>query len=76
MLFRSPLAAEELRQPLARVESHPQRPSLLGLRNLSPDGWLLQRLGGEVVPVAPGETVSLAGAERLHTGAGVLTIEP
>jgi len=71
-----PLAAEDLRQPLARVEAHPQRPSLLGLRNLSPHPWTLLRSGGEAMAVAPGETGSLARAESLRTGAGVITIEP
>ena len=71
-----PLAPEDLSQPLARVEAHPHRPALLGLRNLSPHPWTLQRAGGEGITVAPGETGSLTGAEALHTESGVITIEP
>jgi DNA-binding helix-hairpin-helix protein with protein kinase domain len=71
-----PLAPEELEAPLARVEAHPQRPRLLGLRNLSSEVWSLGLAGGEEIRVAPGETGSLARAETLRTGAGVITIEP
>ena len=70
-----PLAPEDLAQPMARVEAHPSRPALLGLRNLSGHPWTLQRTGGEAITVAPGETGSLTGAEALHTGLGVITIE-
>jgi len=70
-----PLLAEDLEQPLARVVAHPQRPRVLGLRNLSPDPWRLIALEGETITVAPGETGNLAHAQQLLTPKGEIRVE-
>jgi DNA-binding helix-hairpin-helix protein with protein kinase domain len=70
-----PLLPEDLEHPLARVVAHPQRPRLLGLRNLSLHPWTLTLPGGEAFTVAPGETGSLAQATTLSTLDGEVTIE-
>ena len=70
-----PLRPEDLEHPLARVVAHPQRPRLLGLRNLSSHPWSLTLPGGEAFTVAPGETGSLAQAATLSTLDGEVTIE-
>jgi len=71
-----PLAAEAIDQPLARVEAHPNRPALLGLRNLSTHPWTLTLAGGETITVAPGETAGLARSRELRSAAGQIRIEP
>jgi hypothetical protein len=71
-----PLAAEAIDQPLARVEAHPSRPGLVGLRNLSPHPWTLTLAGGETITVAPGETAGLARSRELRSAAGQIRIEP
>ena len=70
-----PLAAESLDHPLARVEAHPQRPGLMGLRNLSSHPWTLVLSGGDTVTVAPGETGNLASVTQLCGAAGRVLIQ-
>ena len=69
-----PLAPEDLAQPLAQVVAHPQRPQLLGLRNLSCHPWTLHLAGGEAITVAPGETGSLAAALQISSPEGQLRV--
>ena len=71
----NPLAAEGLDHPLARVEAHPRRPDLLGLRNLSSHPWTLVLSSGETVTVSPGETGNLATAIQLSGAAGRVLIQ-
>jgi hypothetical protein len=70
-----PLLPEDLEHPLARVVAHPERPRLLGLRNLSLHPWTLTLQGGEEITVAPGETGNLGQAVTLSTQDGVITLE-
>jgi DNA-binding helix-hairpin-helix protein with protein kinase domain len=70
-----PLVAEDLEQPLARVVAHPQRPQVLGLRNLSPHPWTLTAVGGEAITVSPGETANISQAITVLTPEGEITIE-
>jgi len=70
-----PLLPEDLEHPLARVVAHPERPRLLGLRNLSLHPWTLTLQGGEEITVAPGETGNLGHAVTLSTQDGVITLE-
>ncbi|MFY8149706.1 MAG: protein kinase domain-containing protein [Prochlorococcaceae cyanobacterium] len=69
-----PLREEDLREPLARVEAHPQDPAILGLRNLSGEPWSVELAQGQRVPLEPGKTCNLAPVRRLTTPAGPITV--
>jgi len=69
-----PLAAERLDQPLARIERHPHRAELLGLKNLSPHSWSAELSGGELLPLPPGRSCSLASLDVLHTHLGAIRL--
>ncbi|MEI8251834.1 MAG: protein kinase [Synechococcus sp. ELA057] len=66
----SPLEGERLDQPIARVEAHPQKAELLGLKNLSQQLWTAVLNSGEEVPIAPGRSCSLASLHVVHTPLG------
>ncbi|MEA5421585.1 protein kinase domain-containing protein [Synechococcus sp. CCY9202] len=68
------LVPESLLTPLARVEAHPGDPSIVGLRNLSPELWSVELLNGAVVPLQPQKTCNLAPVRRLTTPAGAITV--
>ncbi|MEB3263706.1 MAG: protein kinase [Synechococcus sp.] len=69
-----PLAVEDLRHPLARVEAHPGDGRILGLRNLSGERWIVELGAGEQVPLEPGKTCNLAPVRRVTTPAGSITV--
>ena len=69
-----PRLPENLRTPLARVEAHPRDAALLGLRNLSPQGWSVDLSSGTRVALEPGRTCNLAAALRIHTPAGTIAV--
>jgi len=69
-----PLASEKLDQPLAVVESHPQDPSILGLKNLSGSPWTVELHSGESIAVSPGQRCNLSLVRRLHTPLGALEL--
>ena len=68
------LQAETLDQPLARLEAHPGRPDLLGLRNLDREPWRAQMRDGQSLPVAPGQACNLAPLVKLETPAGPIAV--
>lgn len=70
----SPLEAECLDQPMARVEAHPQRADLMGLRNLSPYVWRVQLKSGESLDLPPGKSCNLTNTRELHTHRGVISL--
>ena len=53
---------------LGRVEVHPTRPDVLGLRNLSQDTWRAGAPDGTLHPVPPGKTVRLLPGIRVDFG--------
>jgi hypothetical protein len=69
-----PRLPEDLRTPLARVEAHPRDAALLGLRNLSPQGWSVDLSSGTRVALEPGRTCNLTAALRIHTPAGTIAV--
>ena len=58
----------DLSQPLAAIQRHPQNPDLWGLKNLSPDKWVMTATDGAARDVESGRSVSLAGGVRIHFG--------
>ena len=69
-----PLAPEHLDQPIARVETHPQRPELLGVKNLSPHPWSADLRAGDSTTIPPGRSCNLATLAVLHTHLGVVRL--
>ena len=69
-----PLQAERLDQPLARIEAHPQRVDLLGLKNLSADPWTAVLSRGEEVVIPPLRSGSLSSLVAIHTPLGPITM--
>jgi hypothetical protein len=63
-----------LDEPLARVETHPTDASLLGLRNLSQEGWIAELRNGSRVAVDPGQACNLAPLVRLTTPMGAVEL--
>lgn len=58
----------DLSQPLASIQRHPQNPNLWGLKNLSPDKWVMTATDGTVRDVEPGRSVSLATGVKVNFG--------
>ena len=69
-----PLASERLDQPIGRIEPHPQRADLLGIKNLSSHSWHAQLSSGESLPVPPGRSCSLASLSLLHSHLGTIRL--
>jgi serine/threonine protein kinase len=69
-----PLAPEQLDQPIARVEPHPQRPDLLGLKNLTPHAWSAELSSGERMDVPPQRSCNLSSLTVLQTHLGTLRL--
>lgn len=69
------LCSVALQSPLARLESHPGRSDLLGLRNLDRQPWQAQLMNGQQIVVAPGQACNLAPLARLETPAGPITLQ-
>jgi serine/threonine protein kinase len=68
------LASERLDQPLGRLESHPRRADLLGLKNLSTRSWSVLLADGERLELPPGRSCSLASLREVHTDQGVIRL--
>ena len=69
------LAPEGLDQPLARIESHPHKPGLLGILNLSDQVWMAEFNESQRLPVPPGKRCNVENLRRLDTHIGSLTVE-
>lgn len=54
--------------PVAAVESHPDRPEILGLRNLTDETWRTEVPGYSATPIAPGKTIRLLDGLKLDIG--------
>ena len=65
-----PLAPERLDQPIGRIETHPQRAELLGVKNLTPHPWTAELSGGDSTPIPPGRSCNLASLSVLQTHLG------
>ncbi|MFN9694397.1 MAG: protein kinase domain-containing protein [Synechococcaceae cyanobacterium] len=61
------LRIESLEQPLARVESHPREPGLLGLLNLSDQVWQAELDDGSSLSLPPGQRGNLRRIRVLGT---------
>ncbi len=66
------LRIESLDAPLARVESHPREPGLLGLLNLSDRVWQAELDDGLCVPLPPGQRGNLRRIRMVRTPWGVV----
>jgi eukaryotic-like serine/threonine-protein kinase len=54
-------------RPVAAVSQHPSDPSIWGLKNLSPEKWVISAADG-MRDVAPGRSVTLALGTKIHFG--------
>ena len=54
--------------PVAEVATHPSRPGVWGLKNLSASKWVITTADGAVRDVEPGRSVSLAVGTRIQFG--------
>jgi DNA-binding helix-hairpin-helix protein with protein kinase domain len=54
--------------PAARVDAHPQRPELLGLRNLTDAAWKVTLSDASAHSVAPGQTVRILPGSTIYFG--------
>jgi len=54
--------------PVARVNRHPQDPTVWGLRNESTDKWVATLPNGSTIDVEPGKNVRLATGTRIQFG--------
>ncbi|MFM7312117.1 MAG: protein kinase domain-containing protein [Cyanobium sp.] len=70
----SPLESERLDQPIGRIEPHPQRADLLGLRNLSGQPWTVLLANAETLQLPPGKSCSLASLREVQTDRGVIRL--
>lgn len=68
------LHPQGLGSPLARLESHPGRHDLLGLRNLDAHPWQALLRNGERLNVDPGQVCNLAPLTGLLTPSGPITL--
>ncbi|MEI7893122.1 MAG: hypothetical protein WCI05_08525 [Myxococcales bacterium] len=57
-----------LMSPIAEVCPHPSRPGVLGLRNLTPDKWVVARPDGSLRDVDPGRSVLLESGTTIQFG--------
>jgi hypothetical protein len=55
-------------EPVAAVTEHPSSPGVWGLKNLSPQKWVVTPPGGGVKDVEPGRSVTLAVGTRVQFG--------
>ncbi len=60
--------AFDFSQPVAAINQHPQNPSLWGLKNLSPEKWVVTLKDGSIKDVPPGQNVSLADGTKIQFG--------
>ncbi len=58
----------------ARVEVHPRRPELIGLRNLTADAWRVSLPGGSAHRAEAGQAVRIVAGARIEFGRGSGTI--
>lgn len=65
---------ESLDTPVARVESHPQDPRVLGLLNLSSQAWQVDLPQGGTAAVVPGRRCNLTRVVRIHTHLGSIEV--
>jgi DNA-binding helix-hairpin-helix protein with protein kinase domain len=56
---------------VGRIEQHPERPDVWGLRNLSGHAWEVSLEDGAVQPVEPGRTVGLVSGSSINFGPAV-----
>ncbi len=54
--------------PVAAMAQHPSNPDLWGIKNLSPDNWVVTTAAGATNDVPPGRTASLAIGTRIRFG--------
>jgi serine/threonine protein kinase len=67
--------AERIDDPVARVQSHPSDPNILGLENLSNTPWMATCTNGQPIVVAPGKRCSLNHLSKIETNFGTITLE-
>jgi eukaryotic-like serine/threonine-protein kinase len=54
--------------PVASISTHPTRPGIWGLKNLSQVRWVITKAGGEVKDVEPGQSFTLAAGTKIQFG--------
>lgn len=67
-------SAESIETPIARVESHPSNPAVLGLHNLSDHAWKIHLLNGESLELPSGRRCNLEHLATVHTHLGTAEI--
>jgi DNA-binding helix-hairpin-helix protein with protein kinase domain len=65
---------ERLDTPVARVESHPHNPHLMGLLNLGDQAWTVELVEGGQGSVAPGRHCNLTRVVRIETQLGSIEV--
>ncbi|MBF0536865.1 MAG: hypothetical protein HQL03_01280 [Nitrospirae bacterium] len=58
----------DLTTPVAEVNRHPQNPYIWGLKNLSPDAWMITTVDGKSKDVPPGKNVTIAKGTKIRFG--------
>ena len=67
--------AERINDPVARVQSHPSDPNILGLENLSNVPWTATYANGQSIEVPPGKRCSLNQIRNIETNLGIVALE-
>ena len=68
------LVSECIDRPLASIEAHPLKASVLGLKNLSSETWTAELENGESSSVQPGQRCNLNLLARLRTSQGSIEL--
>ena len=58
----------DLSQPWATMQQHPQNPKVWGLKNLSPEKWVMTAPDRTIRDVEPGRSVSLVAGVKINFG--------
>lgn len=58
----------DFRKPLARINQHPQYPSVLGLRNLGQEKWTITNPDGTSSVVANGQSATIKSGLKINFG--------
>lgn len=74
---RDQLTDSDSQEQVAMIEAHPQRPAILGMRNLLDETWRVEIPGFSAAPIAPGKTVRLIDGTRIElAGASTRIVNP
>ena len=66
--------ASERDPVVARVEAHPRKPEIIGLKNLGEEDWQAAPVGGSVYRVPPGKAVRIDHGTSIVSADGTATM--